>query len=268
MNNNCLWAFRFSRWLKNRFLRFPFAPVQTDRNIARGGGPYSFSPFGDRRCDVTNRNPTVASSVSRLFFSCRPADVARLVVPIVIWVAVERHSRRAWADICQKRFETVTPFLAHPYATAAVVFVNLKILIVAALFSSSPGSIFARSFSINRVLMFRRTLSGYFSLPATTTLYQSFTQCGSGYKCLFATLAMAYPSHDAEWSILTPVEDEKTCKSLPSEINKIRHNHLRKWLLREKCAAAGTEYRGSERLPSRASYSTSSGVSEQYQWAS
>src|ERR1035437_5076544 len=82
--------------------------------------------------------PTV---VYLLFFSC-PADVARLVVTVVVGIAVNR-MQWGWAasDISQKLFEA-RPALAHFDAAPAVPMPIRQLVIGAALMHCSPRIIF------------------------------------------------------------------------------------------------------------------------------
>lgn len=91
---------------------------------------------------VINCEPSIASLVTALFIVSRPADVARFVVPVLIWVAINTVlRRRSFADIAEERCERMPPAFTDHDSTSAVVRPCFNPWVSASLYDTRPNTI-------------------------------------------------------------------------------------------------------------------------------
>lgn len=96
------------------------------------------SPLDNSFCFAVEREPSMASSVGRLFSRRRPSAIARSVRTVIINAIDCVSRRRARANICSKRDERVTPPRVHCDATTAIETIRGVFRIVASVFDRGP----------------------------------------------------------------------------------------------------------------------------------
>lgn len=85
---------------------------------------------------------SVSPCVTSLLFCCGPAAVSWFVVTIVIDAIKAMTRRSAWSHVLIKCLEGVSPSLAHPYATSAIVSVSRMSGKIAPLAHVAPCNVF------------------------------------------------------------------------------------------------------------------------------
>lgn len=116
-------------------------------------------PFGERPCDAVKGHVSRRTFVTRLFRDRGPSHIPRLVVPVVVWEAVDRMlRRRTRPDIRKERLKGVAPAVAHANATAAIQMEVGPVWVIAPTFNALPYGVLGRP-----VLAFRTAVT---SIPA------------------------------------------------------------------------------------------------------
>jgi len=113
---------------------------------------------------------TLRASMTSLFFHCCPADVSRLIVPVVVRKAIDRvQFRRAWTDVREEDREVVEPFSADADTTRAVSLELRTGWVAAALFHRRPRHIFRRIVQAMSREATTRAVSQLFASQAAAT---------------------------------------------------------------------------------------------------
>lgn len=121
--------------------------------------------------------------IHSLLVACRPANIARLVVAVVVDSIQRQAHRRTRADVCIERFETLAPALADLNAAAAIVFVFLHFGVVATLEHVPPdGVLGAQRHAVRAVVT---------EADAPTRLRESLTQATDEHGAFSAADASA-----------------------------------------------------------------------------
>jgi hypothetical protein len=101
------------------------------------------APVGDDFALTVQTHPSVAAHIARLLPRCRPANISRLIVAIVIGKAINRMAGRwARADVRKKRGERLSPFLANGYPPRPITGVLRTLRIIATLVHRLPTGVF------------------------------------------------------------------------------------------------------------------------------
>ena len=166
------------------------------------------------------------SPVERLLAYCRPSHIARLIVAVIIWISIKRHSGRSLAQIVKERLEIIFPFLAHRYATTAIIFKTCIRRVEASRLCVLPRCIFRRGTTSSILTMFNRLCFANFSVPAATARTFSINERLS----IDLTLSSACtPTKPKGFSLTTADARWSTCNNLPSRkilVDEIKTAHI------------------------------------------
>jgi hypothetical protein len=76
--------------------------------------------------------PAAFAAIVRLLFSRSPSTIARLIVAVIIWPAVDSKIYWAFTHICKEILEGFQPTVANFYSASAIIFVSCIARICAA----------------------------------------------------------------------------------------------------------------------------------------
>ncbi len=102
------------------------------------------TPFGNSFRLSLKREPSNISLISHLIYSKCPADVARLIVAVVVDSIDRVCYRWSWPHIAEKTLKRLAPLWTHTYTSPAVICERFIVLIQTAIQHVSPCSIFNR----------------------------------------------------------------------------------------------------------------------------
>lgn len=102
------------------------------------------APFRRCFCDACNGDHAIAQLVSVLFSLRGPTTVTRLVVPVFVWVAINRMFRRGFrTHVCHEIGKGMTPTIAHTNTTRPIAKIITRARIVATGLNGRPRRVFA-----------------------------------------------------------------------------------------------------------------------------
>lgn len=132
---------------------------------------------------------SVVSFVAPLLNRSRPADVPKLVRPIVIDAVDRVFLRWAWADVPHERFKVDLPFSTDRDAPTAVSGIRMVVRIEASLLHRSPLPVLVRSRAAVRL----QSLGGLLSRQTSATLSLAGSQSAAVYHGFLTADATAAP---------------------------------------------------------------------------
>jgi len=125
------------------------------------------TPLRERLRFAIPCHAVVVAPIVLLFTCCRPDDIARFVVTVIVQAFNPMLWRRTWANITQKCREVITPFFAQANATAAVARETDSFLVFATGNDVAPDDVFAGLSFRSRVSVSGGTFHQAFKFPAT-----------------------------------------------------------------------------------------------------
>lgn len=143
------------------------------------------SPFGDCERVAIERQFRVSPCITGLHALGSPTTIPRRVWPIVVDTVKRVTTRWFWPHVAVKGREILPPFVAHPYASLAVVCVPLRLPVVASVSRRLPDCVFRGC---------REAVPGNRALPeASTTQRVACAHRVTGYARLVSARASATP---------------------------------------------------------------------------
>jgi hypothetical protein len=145
---------------------------------------------------------------------CRPTNIARLIMSIVVGIPIERESWRALAHVFKERFKTILPFIAHGYSAATIILKCVIVRIKTALFSVRPRAIF-RCFWVGASVS-GRPLAREFAQKTTAAFVLTRSQIASLYNLLRSAVTTAKPAW--RFGVCITRQDNPAMKTLAGKI--------------------------------------------------
>jgi len=151
-------------------------------------------------------------SISHLFRSSCPSNVATFIIPVVI-NSINRMKRR-WriTNILVKRWKIVAPFFANRYAASAVIFELFRLWIVASGFYRTPCSKnFGTCFSMDEMSL---TKNGIGVVQKLSAILFSKTSTGDSVSC--SKISSVNPSTVPAFTYAKPITLFRMTRSFPT----------------------------------------------------
>lgn len=178
----------------------------------------------ERQSEIAALEDAVA--VSRLLQGCRPTNIARFVVAVIVGIAVDGMTlSRAGAHVCQKCWKGSAPTGANPNASTAVSLEIPNLRVIAARQHSAPRNILASTRSAVGASMFFRYARCRIHFGTSATFRLSSFQRSRGSGDLLSAVASTQPilraSCNSGWSI-DATDHGKAAESLTRQVDKAR----------------------------------------------
>lgn len=160
------------------------------------------------------------ASIATLLYSRGPSAVAWRVGTVVVSTVNAVFSGRTRPHVGEEGREIIDPFVAHPDAAPAPVFVSRMRGVVAAALGVTPGLVFRGVPGPALVSVLQRAGERLCVFVATATNCLAGSQMASGYGLCCAAIAAAYP-RSLRGGVIAPNHKESP-KSVIREIYQIR----------------------------------------------
>lgn len=168
------------------------------------------------------------SPIAHLFFSGCPANIARLVISIII-NTINGQFFRAWthAYMIKKRLKIVLPFRAHSYSTATIVSVANMLGVTTTLLDIFPNSVFKRlpifSWATTPAVGKGKCTSQFISQTSATSL-STACEAATINKAFLPAITFAMPFNSL-WRVVATTYNNKSSESLSGHIYEIVSLH-------------------------------------------
>lgn len=155
--------------------------------------------------------------IMRLFQSSSPTTVARFIIAVVIWVAIQASGGWAWSHVSVEQFKTVPPSVAHGDTPTTIILPCGTLRIEASLLSAQPGKILATAVSSMSVCSCREALPASTTCNVTAPKFEAFGDFISS-----AILAHTKPLSLPIRSIFGACENDQIAKPESGDVLKNR----------------------------------------------
>lgn len=199
-----------------------FRPMVGVESCSKGqvGKAHAASRLSDGFARAQSVRWLATTAILRLFSRCRPAHIARFVMPVIIWKAIDRmRRRRSGPNISEERGERITPALANLNATTPVSFKRRAGRIQATTFHTVPRAVLRRMCAAVSCGLAACDLY----VQASTTLRMSVLQVWCSADAVNATIALAFPASIPTRRVLGSSEYQQSAETLSYEINHRWH---------------------------------------------
>lgn len=189
----------------------------------RAASQDTYRDLGSLRClknSLSGTETNRASGVVGLLAVGRPSDITRFVVPVVVWKAINRMSRRrSQAYVCEKRLERTAPPLADTYPACAITKPFRMLRIRATVFQVDPRIPFRCVGPPMRCEALSANCRRMFFSQATATMPTRRTQGASSRKGNSATVTQTFPSRFA-FIGTDALKDSQPAETLASQLKR------------------------------------------------
>jgi hypothetical protein len=176
-----------------------------------------------------------AAPVIHLLLRSRPANVARLVISIVVDAVYRMLLAGSSANVSEKSGETISPFFVHSDSPASPIGVSGKFCVVATLFDMTPGSVLLGAVALTVSFASEAAAAFGIARPECTREYKRFIAAftsaepaqeypavwalpnyGEKPESLTSQILLSHPSiiGDSQWALAELLSYEATCKNL------------------------------------------------------